>query len=81
METVLKTVVCLGSLDSLDMFICCESTRPLIVEEQEITKTVLVDLIIPEIHWHWVVPAHLPLEVFTFGNGSGMVSCLEKRVR
>ena len=37
---------------------------------------VLADLIIPEIYWHWVVPVYLPLEVFIFGKGSGMVSCL-----
>ena len=44
-------------------------------------ETVLADLIITEIHWHWVVPAYLPLEVFIFGKGSGMVSCLAKRVK
>ena len=44
-------------------------------------ETVLADLTIPEIHWHWVVPVYLSLEVFIFGKGSGMVSCLAKRVR
>ena len=29
----------------------------------------------------WVAPAYLPLEVFIFGKGSGMVSCLAKRVK
>ena len=76
-----RTVVCLGSLDSLDMFNCCTGIRPLIVEEQKMAETVLVDLIIPEIHWHWVVPAYLPLAVFIFGKGSGMVSWLAKRVK
>ena len=38
-------------------------------------ETVLDDLTIPEIHWHWVVPVYLPLEVFIFGKGSGIVSC------
>ena len=63
------------------MFNCCTGIRPLIVEEQKMAETVLVDLIIPEIHWHWVVPAYLPLEIFIFRNGSGMVSWLAKRVR
>ena len=44
-------------------------------------ETVLADLMIPEIHWHWVVPAYLPPEAFIFGKKSGMVSCLAKRVR
>ena len=43
--------------------------------------TNLADLIIPEIPWHWVAPVYLLLEVFIFGKGSGMVSCLAKRVR
>ena len=70
-----RTVVCLYSLDSLDMFFCCTGIR-LLVEEQKMAEIVLADLIITEIHWHWVVPAYLPLEVFIFGKGSGMVSCL-----
>ena len=74
-----RTVVCLDSLDSLDMFICCTGRRLLV--EQKMAEIVLADLIITEIHWHWVVPAYLPLEVFIFGKGSGMVSCLAKRVR
>ena len=44
-------------------------------------ETVLADLIITENHSHWVAPAYLPLEVFIFGKGSGMVSCLAKRVK
>ena len=43
-----RTVVCLDSLDSLDMFICCTGIR-LFVEEQKMAGTVLADLIIPEI--------------------------------
>ena len=43
-----RTVVCLGSLDSLDMFTCCTGIR-LLVEEQKMAGTVLADLIIPEI--------------------------------
>ena len=43
-------------------------------------ETVLADLIIPEILFHWVVPVYLPLEASIFGKGSGMVSCLAKRV-
>ena len=62
------------------MFICCTGTG-LLVEEQKMADTDLADLIITEIHWHWVVPAYLPLEVFILGKGSGMVSCLAKRVR
>ena len=62
------------------MLICCTGTG-LLVQEQKKAGTVLADLIITEIHWHWVVPAYLPLEVFIFGKGSGMVSCLAKRVR
>ena len=62
------------------MFFCCTGTG-LLVEEQKMAETVSADLIIPEIHWHWVVPAYLPLEVFIFGKGSGMVSCLAKRVK
>jgi hypothetical protein len=38
-------------------------------------------LIITEIQWLWVVPAYLPLEVFIFGKGSGMVSYLAKRLK
>ena len=56
-----RTVVCLDSLDSLDsldMFICCTGIR-LLVEEQKMAEIVLGDLIITEIHWHWVVPAYL----------------------
>ena len=75
-----RTVVCLDSLDSLDMFICCTGIR-LLVEEQKMAETVLADLIITEIHWHWVVPAYLPLAIFIFGKGSGMVSCLAKCVK
>ena len=41
----------------------------------------LVELILPEIHWRWVVLAYLPLWVFIFGNGSGMVSRLANCVR
>ena len=59
---------------------CCTGTG-LLVEEQKMAETVLVDLTTPEIHWHWVLPAYLPLEVFIFGKCSGMVSCLAKRVR
>ena len=44
-------------------------------------ETVLADLIILEILFHWVVPVYLPLEVFIFGKGSGIVSCLAERVR
>ena len=44
-------------------------------------ETVLDDLIILEILFHWVVPVYLPLEVFIFGKGSGIVSCLAQRVR
>ena len=44
-------------------------------------EPVLADLIITEFHWHSVVPAYLPLEVFIFGEGSGMASCLAKRVK
>ena len=62
------------------MLICCTGTG-LLVEEQKVAETVLVDLIITEIHWHRVVPAYLPLEVFIFGKGSGMVSCLAKRLK
>ena len=72
-----RPLVC---LDNLHMFICCTGTG-LLVEEQKLAEIVSADLIIPEIHWHWVVPAYLPLEVFIFGKGSGMVSCLAKRVR
>ena len=61
------------------MFICCTGIR-LLVEEQKMAETILADLIITEIHKHWIVPAYLPLEVFIFGKGSGMVSCLAKRV-
>ena len=61
------------------MFISCTDIR-LLVEEQKMAETILADLIITEIHWHWVVPAYLPLEVLIFGKGSGMVSCLAKRV-
>ena len=42
-----RTVVCLGSLDSLDMFFCCTGIR-LLVEEQKMAETVLADLIITE---------------------------------
>ena len=62
------------------MSICCTGTG-LLVEEQKMAETVLVDLIITEIHWHWVVPAYLPLEAFIFGKKSGMVSCLAKHVK
>ena len=62
------------------MFICCTGTG-LLAQEQKMAEIVSADLIIPEIHWHWVVPAYLPREVFIFGKGSGMVSCLVKRVR
>ena len=72
--------MCLDSLDSLDMLICCTGIG-LLVEEQKMAETVLADLIITEIHWHWVVPAYLPLEIFIFGKGSEMVSCLNKRVK
>ena len=75
-----RTVVCLDSLDSLDMFIGGTGIR-LLVEEQKMAETVVADLISTEIHWHWVVPAYLPLEVFIFGKGSGMVSCLAKHVK
>ena len=54
------------------MFICCTGIR-LLLEEQKMAETVLAE--------HWVVPAYLPLEVFIFGKGSGMVSCLAKRVK
>ena len=70
----------IDSLDSLDMLFCCTGIR-LLVEEQKMAETVLADLIITEIHWHWVVPAYLPLAVFIFGKGSGMVSCLAKCVK
>ena len=53
------------------MFICCTGIR-LLVEEQKME---------PVLAEHWVVPAYLPLEVFIFGKGSGMVSCLAKRVK
>ena len=72
--------MCLDSLDSLDMFICCTGIG-LLVQEQKMAETVLADLIITEIHWHWVVPAYLPLEIFIFGKGSEIVSCLTKRVK
>ena len=62
------------------MFICCTGIGRL-GQEQKMAETVLADLIIPEIHWHWVVPVYLPVEVFICGKGSGMVSCLAKRVR
>ena len=62
------------------MFICCTGIG-LLVQEQKMAETVLADLVISEIHWHWVVPVYLPLEIFIFGKGSGMVSCLAKRVR
>ena len=62
------------------MFICCTGIG-LLVREQKMVETVLADLIIPEIRWHWVVPVYLPLEVFIFGKGSGLVSCLAKRAR
>ena len=62
------------------MFICCTGIH-LLVEEQKMAETVLADLIITEIHLHWVAPACLLLEVFIFGKGSGMVSCLAKRVK
>ena len=75
-----RPFVCLDSLDSLDMLICCTGIG-LLVEEQKMAETVLADLIITEIHWHWVVPAYLPLEIFIFGKGSEMVSCLNKRVK
>ena len=72
--------VCLDSLDGLHFFICCKGIgQP--VEEQKMADTVLADLAIPEIHWHWVLPAYIPLEIFIFGKGSGMVSCLAKRAR
>ena len=67
-----RTFVC---LDNLDMFICCTGIG-LLVQEQKMAETGLPDLVFPEIHWHWVVPVYLPLEVFIFGKGSGMVSCL-----
>ena len=60
--------------------LCCTGIG-LLVEEQKMAETVLADLIITEIHWHWVVPAYLPLEVFIFGKGSEIVSCLTKRVK
>ena len=66
------------------MFICCTGTGLLVQErsqEQKMAETVLADFVIREIHWHWVVPAYLPPEVFIFGEGSGMVSCLAKRVK
>ena len=69
-------------LDNLHMFICCTGTGLLVQErsqEQKMAETVLADFVIREIHWHWVVPAYLPPEVFIFGEGSGMVSCLAKR--
>ena len=59
---------------------CCTGTG-LLVEEQKMAETVLADLVITEIRWHWVVPAYLPLEVFIFGKGSGMVSSLAKHVK
>ena len=62
------------------MFICRTGIR-LLAEEQKMAEIVLADLIIPEIHWRWVVPTYLPLEVFICGKGSGMVSCLAKRVK
>ena len=66
-------------LDNLHMIICCTGTR-LLAQEKTWQKYFLADLIITEIHWHWVVPAYLPLEVFIFGKGSGIGSCLAKRV-
>ena len=62
------------------MFICCTGIG-LLVQEQKMAETGLPDLVFPEIHWHWVVPVYLPLEVFIFGKGSGIVSCLAQRVR
>ena len=62
------------------MLISCAGTD-LLVEEPKMAETVSADLIITEIHWRWVVPAYLPLEAFIFGRGSGMVSCLAKRVK
>ena len=44
-------------------------------------ETGLADLIITEIHWHWVVPAYLPPEISIFGKGYEIVSCLAKRVK
>ena len=67
-------------LDNLQIFICCTGIG-LLVQEQKMAEIVLADLVIHEIHWHWVVPAYLPLEVFIFGEGSGMASCLAKRVK
>ena len=72
-----RPFVCLGNLD---MFICCTGIG-LLVQEQRMAETVLADLIFPETHWHWVVPVYLPLGVFVFGKGSGMVSCFGNRVR
>ena len=44
-----RTVVCLDSLDSLDMFIGGTGIR-LLVEEQKTAETVVADLISTEIH-------------------------------
>ena len=70
----------LRGLGDFHLFICCTGTG-LLVEEQKMAEIVLADFVITEIRWHWAVPAYLPLEVFIFGKGSGMVSCLAKRVR
>ena len=67
--------ICMFRQLTVGIFICCTGLG-LLVQGQKMAETVLDDLTIPEIHWHWVVPVYLPLEVFIFGKGSGMVSCL-----
>ena len=56
-------------LDNLHMFICCTGTGLLVQErsqEQKMAETVLADLVIPEIHWHWVVPT--PGGIYLWGG-------------
>ena len=49
------------------MFICCTGIG-LLVQEQKMAETVLADLVISEIHWHWVVPVYLPWRCLSLGR-------------
>ena len=60
-ETIFRTVVCLDSLDSLDMFICCTGIR-LLVEEHKMTGTVFSWLDYP---WKFVC---VSLQLFPVGK-------------
>ena len=64
-----RPFVCLDSLDSLDMFICCTRIG-LLVQDQKMAETVLADLIIPEIKF-----ICLSLQLFPVGENFYLPIC------